>query len=302
MQTFLPAEIKSRSCASQHFGAWAIESKWFRTAMAAIANGTLKPMAETPTEEVPLYVVRDGVAIIPMEGQMTRGGSSFGGCSTVATRAALRDAVADRAVGSIVLAINSPGGTVAGTSDLADEVKRARKSKGVYAVVSDMCCSAAYWVASQCETIFANNTAVVGSVGTYSLLEDDTGSQEKLGIKYTVVSTGEYKGLGADGAVSDKLIADVKREVNELNVPFLAAVKAGRGSKIPDVAKVADGRAHVGAQAMALGLIDFVDSFEGSLTSIVKRTQNMTGNKPSFSTGAHMQAQGTNRPHRSGEG
>jgi ClpP class serine protease len=59
--------------------------------------------------------------------------------------------------------------------------------------------------------LVANVTAMIGSIGTYTILEDDTGYQDQWGFKYKVVSTGTYKGLGADGKVTDELVADVQR-------------------------------------------------------------------------------------------
>lgn len=273
-------------CASQHYGAWAVESKWFQAAIASVRNGTLKPEAtayyddDTDGKDEPLYEIRDGVAIICIDGQMTKRGSSFGGCSTVAVRHALRQAAMDYTVNAIVMYICSPGGTVAGTADLADDVLAVRegrigKGKPVTAYIADMGCSAAYWVGSQCEYIYANKTAMVGSIGTYTVLEDDTKWQEDMGIKWRVVSTGPFKGLGADGAVSDQLIADVQREVNELNKPFLSAVSVGRAGRIGDIATIADGRAHVAEQALSLGLIDEIASLEAAITATSLRRKPM---------------------------
>ena len=272
--------MRDRSCAGQHFGAWAVEPKWFHGALVSVRNGTLQPVAvafdeDDGDEDEPKYVVRDGVAIITIDGQMTKKGSSFGGCSTVRVRDALRTARDDVHVRAIVLHICTPGGTVAGTSDLAEEVVATRKKKPVYAYVADMCCSAGYWVASQCQTIYANTTALVGCIGTYVVLQDDTGLQEQIGIKWEVISTGEYKGLGADGKVTDKLRSDVQREIDELNAPFLAAVAAGRGKRISDMATVSDGRAYVSAQAQQLGLIDEIASLDAAIGAISDRSPFM---------------------------
>lgn len=277
-------------CAAQHFGAWAIEPRWFKSAIDAVRSGTFKPAKANKGKKAskskafssgddddaePAYAVQDGVALICIDGQMTKRGSSFGGCSTVETRKAIRAAADDWMVKAIMLHVCSPGGTVAGTADLADDILAARESKPVNCYIADMGCSAAYWAASQCEYIYANTTALIGSIGTYALLEDDSAAQEQFGVKYQIVSTGEYKGLGADGRVSDKLVADVQREVNELNVPFLAAVSRGRGQKIADLSAVADGRAHVSAQALSLGLIDEVASLDAAMTATIQESKKM---------------------------
>lgn len=266
-------------CATQHFGAWSIEPKWFRSAIDAIRAGTFKPAKAwdgddddeddgDSIDDDPLYTVNDGVAVICIDGQMMKRAGSFGGCSTISVRQAVRSAANDFAVRAIMLHICSPGGTVSGTADLAEDIANAAQQKPVDAYIADMGCSAAYWAASQCRTIYANSTALIGSIGTYALLEDDTGMQEQIGIKYRIVSTGEFKGLGADGAISDKLIADVQREINSLNALFLEAVAIGRGENIPDIAKVSDGRAWIAADSKQLGLIDEVASFDAAMTAL----------------------------------
>jgi signal peptide peptidase SppA len=283
----LPTSMRDRSCASQHFGKWAIEPRWFAQAIARVRDGSWKAAAgdapaETDGEEYPLYDMLDGVAIIRMDGQMTKKGSSFGGCSTIEARNALRTAAADWMVGGILLCISSPGGTVSGTSDLADDVSAVRNGtlagmngmgKPCDAYIEDMGCSAAYWIAAQCRHITANRTAVVGSIGTYCVLEDDTAMQEQIGVKMQVVSTGPYKGLGADGKVTPELVADVQREIDELNSHFLAAVQAGRGGKVKDIRAVSDGRAWVADKALSLGLIDAIGSCESAVKAVKSTTK-----------------------------
>lgn len=275
----IPASARERKCASQWFGTWAIEPRWFRAAVAAVRDGTLKPalasLDDDDEADDRMTVTKQGIAIISIEGQISKRGGSFGGASTIAIRRKLRMAAENQQVRAIMLHISSPGGTVAGTSDLADDVVAVRegkfgKAKPVYAYIADMGCSAAYWVASQCAMIYANKTALVGSIGTYAVLEDDSAYAESMGIKWRVVSTGPFKGLGADGKVTDELVADVQREVNELNAPFLAAVQAGRGDKIPDIAVVADGRAHVSEQAISFGLIDEIASLDAALQALLE--------------------------------
>lgn len=308
---------RGMACALQMFGAWMVEPKWFASAARAVQSGVLKPEARgargagrrkagggmdsddtldsgddsgddpigsMDTVDIDasgsprMYSVVDGVATIRMDGQMQKGESSFGGCSTVKTRRAIRQAASDWMVKAISLRICSPGGTVAGTSELAADVAAANAIKPVYAYIEDLGCSAAYWVASQARSITCNDTAMVGSIGTMVMLADTTGAQEQFGIKYTVVSTGDFKGLGADGKVSDLLVSDVQREINDMNTVFLAAVTAGRGAVLggeKGVKAIADGRVHVGAQAKQLGLVDAVSSYDAYSQAILQEIGTM---------------------------
>ncbi len=261
----IPGIEHSRRCVGQHFGAWAIDPDWFASAISALNAGTLKASAGDEDERDKKYAIQQGVAIIPIEGMMTKHGSSFGGGSTIRARQQIRDAVADPAVNSLMLHISSPGGTVFGTADLADEVGQAKASKPVLAYVSDQACSAAYWVASQCNAIYAGRTAQIGSIGTFTVLTDKTKANDQIGFTYTVVSSGKYKGLGADGKVTPDLVADVQRQIDEVNASFLEAVQSGRGKKISDLAAVSDGRVYIAKKAQTLGLIDKIASFDQAL-------------------------------------
>jgi signal peptide peptidase SppA len=279
----MPTSSKIKKCASQHFGPWAIEPGWWNNAIAAVKGGTWKAKADWDDDEddgdgadpEPTYDLVNGIAIIRLRGHLTKGYSSFGGTSTVEVRRMIRNAANDYSVRGIMLQIDSPGGTCAGTADLAEDIKTADRIKPVFAYAEDLCCSAAYWAASQCRRIFSNVTGMVGCIGTYTVLEDSTGAQDLMGVKWKVVSTGRFKGLGADGKVTDDLVADVQREINELNAPFLAAVMAGRGRDEAWLQTVSDGRTWVGDNAKNLGLVDEVASFDAAMQALLQETSTM---------------------------
>ena len=216
------------------------------------------------------YGMEDGVAVISMCGPMTKATTSMSsGCSTVATRRQVRAAAADPDVRAIMLRIDSPGGSVSGTSDLADDVRSAASKKPLMGYGEDLCCSAALWVASQCGSFIANSTAMVGSIGTYCAIADYSGMFEVAGIKVHLVSTGEHKGAGTPGvAITAEQLAEFQREVNELNAHFLAAVSRGRSMPMGALKAIADGRVFVGQHARALGLADGIGSFDQAMADL----------------------------------
>jgi signal peptide peptidase SppA len=272
------SESTYKSCAAQHFGPWMIEPQWFTQAVSAVKAGTFKAdtVRDSSTGER-LYDVQNGVACIGIAGQMTKGESSFGGASTVRTRSAIRKATNDSRVTSIVLQIDSPGGTVSGTADLAADVAAADLRKPVYAFIEDLGCSAAYWVASQARKVYANTTALVGSIGVVAVVEDTSGAMDKAGVKVHVISTGPYKGAFTDGApVTDAHLADLQREVDQLNEYFMDGVARGRGMSIEQVKKVATGQVWLAAEAKQLGLIDEVSTLDAAMTAISTETKHMT--------------------------
>jgi signal peptide peptidase SppA len=258
-------------CWSNHLGLWCIEPLWFTQAVALYKAGlyTLQPeAADSPRgREMRPYDVVDGIAIVPVQGPLSKHGSmKFGEGSTVQMRQLIRAASRDDAVEKLMLHVYSPGGHVDGTHELAADVARASLTKPVYAHIEDLGASAAYWVASQAQRITANPTAEVGGIGTMAVLEDTSKRMDRLGIEVHVLSTGPYKGAGVDGApLSAEALAYFRGRVESLNSHFLAAVGRGRNMTPAQVDAVSDGRVHIAQMAQSYGLIDAVQSFDEAL-------------------------------------
>jgi len=215
----------------------------------------------------PLYETVDGVAVIELAGVMVKYASSFSNyAGSVTLRRAVRQAVADAAVNSILLRVDSPGGTVAGTDDLANEVFAAGRAKPVVAFIEDMGASAAYYVASQAGRVLANPSGHVGSIGTYAVVYDYSEEFKKAGVKAHVIRAGRLKGAGVPGTeITAEQLAEWQRWIDQFYELFVAAVARGRGLNTEQALELADGRMHVGAAARKLGLIDGVVSFDDLL-------------------------------------
>ena len=215
-----------------------------------------------------------GAAIIPITGLMTKGESFatlFGfGTNTLRTRAAVRAAAADDEVTGIMLFIDSPGGEVAGTDELGEEIRAANRIKPVFAFIEDLGASAALWVASQAGTVFSNRMAEVGSIGVFTVIVDASEAAEREGLKVHVISTGDFKGSALGAPVSEEKIAEVQRIVDAINIEFKAAVKRGRGMSAKAVDAIADGRVFMAPRAEELGLTDGVRTLERALIDLDK--------------------------------
>jgi len=275
----MPTTRQARRCAAQHFGLWMIDPTWFSRAVAAVKAGTLKPRADDLDGDFddgrPLSeILDDGIGLIALHGQMTKGVSSFGGVSSVQARQAVRAFTRDGEVKVILLHIDSPGGTVAGTAELAADVRTANAAKPVYAYIEDLGASAAYWVAAQAGRVSANVMGQIGSIGVLAILEDSSGMAEKEGIKVHVITSKNadgIKGLGVPGTpVTEDQLAYVQEEVDAMNEHFLQAIKAGRGLSLAAVRKLADGRLHQADEARELELIDAVES-EDELYALIRK-------------------------------
>jgi signal peptide peptidase SppA len=140
------------------------------------------------------------VAVIPLHGVMVQRADwydeLFGFVGSAQVGQAVDEAAADPEVEAIVLAVDSPGGSVFGTHELAAKVAAAAKRKRVVAVADAMAASAAYYVASQASELVVTPSGMVGSVGVYTMHVDRSQELAKYGIKVTLVSSTPEKVAG----------------------------------------------------------------------------------------------------------
>lgn len=270
----------------QYLGLWCVESGQFRQLLDHVSTLDLAAHVAAHAGE-PIAAVKTSkqggggktIGIVSMEGILTKYGSSLSTAgSMIRTRKELRAMASDESIDAIVLRIDTPGGTVAGTADVAREVARARAKKPVWAYVEDLCASAGYWIGSQADRIVANQpTAYVGSIGTYYATYDLSGAAAQQGIKAILIKSGEFKGAGLEGTeITPEQIAEWQSLVDKLQIQFNAGVSTGRKMAIEAVEKLADGRVHLAADAQALGLIDAISPFDEMISEL--RTQLSSSN------------------------
>ncbi len=261
-------------------GLWCMEPLAFDTLVQMIRRIDLAAHMRLAQENPPVIksslemtpANRDGksVAIVKMTGPMMKSQSSMGGTSTVQLRKDIRAAAANPDVGGILLAIDSPGGTVAGTYDLAAEVKAARRMKPVVAHVDDMAASAAYHVASQAEAIYANSPdAVIGSIGTYVTVYDTSEAAQQQGVKAFHFATGPLKGAGAPGTkFTEEQQAHFQALIDDSQKTFDDAVRRGRGMSASQLADVRSGGLFLAESAIGKKLIDGVQSMSKTISDM----------------------------------
>ena len=159
----------------------------------------------------------------------------------------------DPRVKQVWLMLDSPGGETAGVDVLAQQISDFPHP--VHAIIGSECCSAAYWLASQCESISAHRSATVGACGVFCVLWDDTEELAKLGLKTHLITTGPLKGAGAPGQPwTDAQMANYGQYVNDIFALFQGAVLTHR--KVSD--DVWDGGIYTAATGLKHGLVDIL--------------------------------------------
>ena len=174
----------------------------------------------------------------------------------------LQAAFDDPRVKGVVLRINSPGGSPVQSGYVYDEIRRLRglhPDIKVYAVISDLGASGAYYIASAADEIYADKASLVGSIGVTAAGFGFVGAMDKLGIQRRAYTSGEHKAF-LDPFEPEKP-DETKFWQGVLNVTheqFIASVKQGRGDRLKDKdhPELFSGLVWTGQQALPLGLID----------------------------------------------
>ena len=174
----------------------------------------------------------------------------------------LQAAFDDPKVKGVVLRINSPGGSPVQSGYVYDEIRRLRglhPETKVYAVISDLGASGAYYIASAADEIYADKASLVGSIGVTAAGFGFVGAMEKLGVERRAYTSGEHKAF-LDPFEPQKP-DETKFWQGVLNVTheqFIASVKQGRGDRFKDKEhpELFSGLVWTGQQALPLGLID----------------------------------------------
>jgi signal peptide peptidase SppA len=217
------------------------------------------------------YQVMDKVAVLPVYGVLDKRLNLLmrmsGGTSTELLARDLRAALADPRVESILLDVDSPGGAVDGTKELADLIFTARQQKPIVAYANGLMASAAYWLGSAADAVVAGETATLGSIGVAMMHYDYSAQDEKFGVKRTAIFAGKYKKLASDekplSAEGQKYLQGI---VDQLYQIFLENVGRHRGLDSETVhEQMGDGRLFIGKKALRAGLIDRLGNFNDAL-------------------------------------
>jgi signal peptide peptidase SppA len=209
------------------------------------------------------YEVIDGVAIIPAQGSLAQRVGGLDPYSGVVgynqLEAKFDMAMGDDAVRSILFDIDSPGGEVAGCFDLARKIARLSARNGgkpIIGAANEQACSAGYALLSACDEIYMPESAMVGSIGVWTLLVDMTRNLASEGVEITMIRAGERKARGAWFEKADKeTITKLFAWVESTRTQFATLVAENRGLSVDSVLEQ-EGDWFYGEEAGERGLID----------------------------------------------
>lgn len=216
---------------------------------------------------------KGAVAVLPLYGLIMHRASMMddmsgpSGTSTQQFGAQLRQALNDPSVQAIVIDIDSPGGSVDGVEELAQEIYAGRKQKKITAVSDCLCASAAYYLGSQATEFVVSPSSLTGSIGVYMVHEEYSKYLENQGVTVTPIASSPEKIEGNEyQPLTDDARAHMQEMVDTFNGMFEKAVARGRGVSRDEVQKkFGRGRVFPAQQAVKLGLADSVGTLDDVL-------------------------------------
>lgn len=211
-----------------------------------------------------------GIAVLPLYGIVTQRGnmvddvSGPGTASTQQFSNILRAALQDETISQILIDIDSPGGSVYGVAELADEIVSARAQKPVVAIANSLAASAAYWIGCSASEFYVTPGGEVGSIGVWQAHQDYSKAMDEAGVKTTLISAGKFKVEGNPYAPLDEEAQGfMQSRVDDYYAAFTKAVAKGRGVPISQVRDgMGQGRVLGADAALASSMVDGIATFE----------------------------------------
>ncbi len=216
-----------------------------------------------------------GLAVIRINGAISSTGGDgllAGGVSASNINRLIRKAAEDTRVKGLLLAIDSPGGSAAGSQEIYRELTRFKKTgKPIVVSMGDAAASGGYYIASQGDYLVASPATATGSIGVIMEILDLSELYDKLGVNSQIIKAGGMKDAGsAARPLGEEERLYFQEMADEIYEQFVADVARARGLPLEDVKKLADGRVIIGSKALELNLVDELGNFNDAFDKLVE--------------------------------
>jgi signal peptide peptidase SppA len=208
------------------------------------------------------------IRILPLMGSLSQ---RWGRASTIEGFTKMfRAAMTDSSVKAIVINVDSPGGSIYGVDEMANEIRRARGQKRIVAIANSMAASAAYWIASAADEFAVTPGGEVGSIGVIGSHTDRSRKLEQEGLKMTIISAGKYKTEDSSYApLSDEARAAMKARIDSYYSMFVTTVAENRHTTATRVhTTYGRGRMLTAKDALKAGMVDRVATLDQVLAKL----------------------------------
>jgi protease-4 len=185
----------------------------------------------------------------------------------------LKEYEKNSSVKAIVIRIDSPGGAVAPSQEIYEEIIKIKEKKKIVVSMGTVAASGGYYIAAPADKIVANAGTLTGSIGVIMELPNISGLMQKIGVETQVIKSGEHK----DIASMFKSLRPEEKQIlqnvlDDVHNQFIMAVSDGRKKSFEEIRKLADGRIFTGRMAKELGLVDELGNLQDAIMLAGKLT------------------------------
>lgn len=206
---------------------------------------------------------REGVGLVELKGMIL---------DSKETVRQLRHYLKQDGIKAVVLRVDSPGGVVAPSQEIYEEVKKFAAKKKIIVSMGSLAASGGYYVSAPATMIYANPGTITASIGVILKLSNIEALMDKIGIKSYTLKTGKYKDSGSplrEFSAEDR--AMLQSVIDNTHEQFIRAVAESRKLPIEDVRRIADGRILSGEQAMGVKLVDRLGTLQDAIEEAGKQ-------------------------------
>ncbi|MDZ4728312.1 MAG: signal peptide peptidase SppA [Leptospira sp.] len=198
-----------------------------------------------------------GAVVIKLTGEIHSGESTFDSVGADSVLQELRDLEEDANVKGILIEINSPGGTVAASQEIFNELMHLRKTKKIVVSMKDVAASGGYYIAAASDYIFAENGTITGSIGVISFSPNFKGLMDKYGVGVRTYKAGKYKDMYSPFRDSTAEEEDmINKQLTDTYRKFVEDVARGRNKTVKSIEELAEGKIYTGDDAFRNKLVD----------------------------------------------
>ncbi len=249
--------------------------------LIGLAIRATKPVTEVtpPTQKIIHQAGADKVAVVYLDGVIMDDLSQSGFGGPIGISAKKMNTLFDyliktEEIKAVVLRINSPGGAVVASDDLARKVRELKTQKPVVSSLGDTAASGGYYIAANSHKIVANPATITGSIGVIAQFPKLSGLYDKLGVEMRTFKSGEFKDIGSSArTLTKEEEAILNSVIKDSYDQFVEVVARGRQMEAGKVRLLADGRIYTGKQALDNGLVDKL----GNLDDAIKLAGGLAG-------------------------
>ena len=222
--------------------------------------------AKNNATSVSSFTKKDVIAVIYAQGEIRGGEGEVNIIGEGSIKRSLEEARKDKNVKSIVLRVDSPGGSALTSELIWREIELTKKVKPVVVSMGNVAASGGYYIACNANTIFAEPSTITGSIGVFGVLPNMSSLAKNIGINAEQVKTHENaSGYSLFEPIDENFKKFTLESVENIYTTFLNRVATGRKMTVAQVDSIAQGRVWTGADAIKLGLVDKMGGLEDAI-------------------------------------